>query len=49
MTTRLAAHGVKYRGRFAGSVWDYHLCFLRDPNGYFIEIQQFLDPAWPGP
>lgn len=24
----------------------YHL-FLRDPNGYLIEIQQFLDPAWP--
>lgn len=25
----------------------YH-CFLRDPNGYLIEIQQFLDPRWPG-
>lgn len=24
----------------------YH-CFLRDPNGYLIEIQEFLDPAWP--
>lgn len=24
----------------------YHL-FLRDPNGYLIEIQTFLDPAWP--
>lgn len=24
----------------------YH-CFLRDPNGYLIEIQYFLDPAWP--
>ncbi len=24
----------------------YHL-FLRDPNGYLLEIQQFLDPAWP--
>ena len=23
----------------------YHL-FLRDPNGYLVEIQQFLDPAW---
>jgi catechol 2,3-dioxygenase-like lactoylglutathione lyase family enzyme len=22
-------------------------CFLRDPNGYLIEIQRFLDPAWP--
>ena len=26
----------------------YH-CFIRDPNGYLIEIQQFLDPAWPVP
>lgn len=26
----------------------YH-CFLRDPNGYLIEIQRFLDPAWPPP
>lgn len=25
----------------------YH-CFLRDPNGYLLEIQQFLDPTWPG-
>ena len=25
----------------------YH-CFLRDPNGYLIEIQRFLNPAWPG-
>lgn len=24
----------------------YH-CFLRDPNGYLLEIQQFLDPSWP--
>ena len=24
----------------------YHL-FLRDPNGYLVEIQQFLDPDWP--
>jgi catechol 2,3-dioxygenase-like lactoylglutathione lyase family enzyme len=24
----------------------YH-CFLRDPNGYLIEIQRFLDPSWP--
>jgi catechol 2,3-dioxygenase-like lactoylglutathione lyase family enzyme len=24
----------------------YHL-FVRDPNGYLIEIQRFLDPSWP--
>lgn len=23
----------------------YH-CFVRDPNGYLIEIQRFLDPQW---
>ncbi len=26
----------------------YH-CFLRDPDGYQIEIQRFDDPAWPKP
>lgn len=26
----------------------YHL-FARDPNGYLVEIQTFLDPAWPQP
>ena len=25
----------------------YHF-FLRDPDGYLVEIQQFLDPTWPG-
>ena len=24
----------------------YH-CFLRDPNGYLLEIQRFNDPDWP--
>ncbi len=23
----------------------YH-CFLRDPNGYLLEIQEFRNPAW---
>lgn len=26
----------------------YHL-FVRDPAGYLVEIQRFLDPAWPRP
>lgn len=26
----------------------YH-CFVRDPNGYLIELQTFLDPSWPKP
>ncbi len=25
----------------------YHM-FLRDPNGYLLEIQEFLSPDWPG-
>jgi len=24
----------------------YHL-FVRDPDGHLVEIQRFLDPAWP--
>src|SRR6185295_9145716 len=24
-------------------------CFLRDPDAYLLEIQAFLDPAWPQP
>jgi catechol 2,3-dioxygenase-like lactoylglutathione lyase family enzyme len=24
----------------------YH-AFYRDPDGYLIEVQRFLDPAWP--
>lgn len=28
-----------------GTYGIYH-CFARDPNGYLIEIQRFLDPAW---
>jgi catechol 2,3-dioxygenase-like lactoylglutathione lyase family enzyme len=29
---------------------DYHIYhfFLRDPNGYLLEIQRFEDPRWPG-
>ena len=27
--------------------YDIYHCFLRDPNGYLIEVQRFEDPAWP--
>ena len=29
---------------------DYNIyqMFLRDPNGYLLEVQRFLDPRWPG-
>lgn len=45
---RLVARGVvfdqppAYNPRF-----DIYHCFLRDPGGWLLEIQQFLDPAWP--
>jgi catechol 2,3-dioxygenase-like lactoylglutathione lyase family enzyme len=26
--------------------YNIYQCFIRDPNGYMIEIQRFLDPAW---
>ena len=26
--------------------YDIYHCFLRDPNGYLIEIQRFNDPQW---
>ena len=26
--------------------YQIYQCFLRDPNGYLIEIQRFLDPRW---
>jgi catechol 2,3-dioxygenase-like lactoylglutathione lyase family enzyme len=29
--------------------FNIHHLFVRDPNGYLIEIQRFLDPAWPKP
>lgn len=44
---RLRGQGVEFEKtpqlnpRFA----IYH-CFLRDPNGYLIEIQRFEDPRW---
>ena len=29
--------------------YNIYQMFVRDPNGYLIEIQTFLDPAWPAP
>lgn len=26
--------------------YNIYQMFLRDPNGYLVEIQRFLDPAW---
>jgi catechol 2,3-dioxygenase-like lactoylglutathione lyase family enzyme len=47
--TALAAASVpievepRYNDRY-----QIYQCFLRDPNGYLIEIQRFHDPAWRG-
>lgn len=44
---RLMARGVEFE-KPPGHHPQYHIyhCFLRDPNGYLIEIQRFEDPAW---
>ena len=46
----LLAQGVKFdKPPSLNSDYNIYHCFLRDPNGYLLEIQQFLDPAWPQP
>ena len=47
---RLRAWGVTFESAPAHNpTYNIYHCFLRDPNGYQIEIQRFLDPAWPRP
>lgn len=46
----LAAQGIVFeRPPALNPDYNIYHCFLRDPNGYLLEIQQFLDPAWPAP
>jgi catechol 2,3-dioxygenase-like lactoylglutathione lyase family enzyme len=48
--TYLQAQGVDFeKPPETNPEYDIYHCFLRDPNGYLIEIQQFLDPAWSEP
>ena len=44
---RLVERGVEFEKppAFNPKFNIYH-CFLRDPNGYLVEIQRFDDPAW---
>lgn len=43
----LRDQGVSFEGPPAlNPKYDIYHCFLRDPNGYLIEIQRFNDPAW---
>jgi len=46
----LLAQGVKFEKPPAHNP-DYNIyhCFLRDPNGYLIEIQRFMDADWDKP
>jgi catechol 2,3-dioxygenase-like lactoylglutathione lyase family enzyme len=45
---RLQAEGVAFeKAPTLNPEFNIYHCFLRDPNGYLIEIQRFLDPTWP--
>ena len=47
---RLVARGVVFEKAPAlNPAYNIYHCFLRDPAGWLLEIQQFLDPAWPAP
>ena len=44
----LTAKGIEFEKRPTHNPkFNIYHAFLRDPNGYLLEIQQFLDPAWP--
>ena len=44
---RLAERGVVFENAPAfNPEFNIYHCFLRDPNGYLIEIQRFDDPQW---
>ena len=45
---RLSDAGVDFeREPTYNARFDVYHCFLRDPDGHLIEIQQFRDPSWP--
>ena len=45
---RLVACGVVFEKAPAfNPTYNIYHCFLRDPNGYLLEIQSFRDAAWP--
>jgi catechol 2,3-dioxygenase-like lactoylglutathione lyase family enzyme len=46
----LAERGVAFEKAPAlNARYNIYNCFFRDPDGYLLEIQAFLDPAWPKP
>jgi len=47
---RLTAAGVPCeRAPNHNEKYDLYQAFYRDPDGYLVEIQRFLDSAWPKP
>lgn len=47
---RLAAQGTTVvKPPTVNAEFNIYHCFLLDPNGYLVEIQRFLDPAWNRP
>lgn len=45
----LEAQGVEFeKPPEVNAAYNIYHCFARDPNGYWVEIQQFLDPDWAG-
>ena len=48
--SRLVRKGIAFeRPPTLNERFNIRHCLLRDPAGYLVEIQQFLDPAWPAP
>jgi catechol 2,3-dioxygenase-like lactoylglutathione lyase family enzyme len=46
----LAERGIVFeQGPQHNQRYNIYHCFLRDPDGYLLEIQRFLDPVWPQP
>lgn len=46
----LEARGAALEGRpKVNEAFCIYHAFLRDPDGYLLEIQRFEDPSWPGP
>jgi catechol 2,3-dioxygenase-like lactoylglutathione lyase family enzyme len=45
---KLSGQGVEFEEKPAlNPEYKIYHCFLRDPNGYLLEIQRFEDPRWP--
>ena len=44
---QLRARGVVFeKDPVLNADYNIYHCFLRDPNGYLVEIQRFEDPEW---